>query len=265
MSGESGESGEKTILVDVEEGIGLITLNRPSSLNAVTHEMHGRLAGIWRELEDDDDVGVVILTGAGRGFCSGADLKAPTPDYARVLEMMEFGRRRTHELLDFGKPVISAINGPAVGLGCALALTADISIAAEDAVINDGHIGVGVAAGDHAVLVWPQLVGMARAKYLLFTGRGVTGKEAAEMGLVSLSVPGERVLETAKEVARDVLAQSATAVRWTKAALNHQLRSHLPAHELSTAYEMLGLLGTDAHRARDDFRSGEAPSASSSL
>lgn len=247
-------TSDDTILVDVEGRVALVTLNRPETLNAVTHAMHERLAVLWRELENNDEVGAIVVTGAGRGFCSGADLKAPTPDFDRVIEMMEFGRRRTRELLDLSKPVISAINGPAVGLGCALALTADISIAAEDAILNDGHIGVGVAAGDHAVLVWPERLGMARTKYLLFTGRGLTGREAAEAGLVSLAVPKEDVLDTAMETAREVLAQVGSAVRWTKVALNHRLRADLAAHELSTAYEMLGMLGKEAHRARDYFR-----------
>ena len=150
-------------------------------------------------------------------------------------------------MLDCEKPIVSAINGTAVGAGLAVALMADISIIAEDARLTDGHLRIGVAAGDHAAIIWPLLCGMAKAKYYLLTADFIDGREAERIGLVSRCVPANEVLDTALEVAGRLARGPQHAARWTKRTLNHWLRSAIPAFDASVAYEMLTFLGADVH------------------
>jgi len=145
------------------------------------------------------------------------------------------------------RPIVSAINGTAVGAGLAVALMADISVIAEDARLTDGHLRLGVVAGDHAAIVWPLLCGMAKAKYYLLTADFIDGREAERIGLVSRCVPGERVLEESLEIAGRIATGPQHAARWTKRTLNHWLRAAIPAFDASVAYEMLSFLGADVH------------------
>ena len=138
-------------------GVVLITLNRPQVLNAMTYTMHGELARIWDDVDRDPETRVAVVTGAGRAFCSGNDLRNPDPDYDGVRESMKDALLIVRGMIECEKPIISAINGVAVGAGLAVALLADVSVAAEDAKLIDGHAKVGVAAGDHACLLWPLL------------------------------------------------------------------------------------------------------------
>jgi len=143
-------------------------------------------------------------------------------------------------LINCSKPVISAIRGNAVGAGLAVALLADVSIAAADARILDGHTRLGVAAGDHAVIIWPLLCGLAKARYHLLTNQPLSGLEAERIGLVALCVPDDQVIPKAFEVARTLAAGSATAMSWTKHALNNWLRLAGPSFDTSLALEFLG-------------------------
>ena len=151
-------------------------------------------------------------------------------------------------MIDCDTPIISAINGVAVGAGLAVALMADISIIDEDARFTDGHIRLGVGAGDHAVAIWPLLCGMAKAKYYLMTSDFIDGREAERIGLVSKAVPPADVLPTALRIAEQLARGPRDATRLTKRALNHWLRQALPNFEASLAYEMLNFLGADAAR-----------------
>jgi enoyl-CoA hydratase len=145
-----------------------------------------------------------------------------------------------YNLVNCSKPVVSAIRGSAVGAGLAIALLADVSIAATDARILDGHTRLGVAAGDHAVIIWPLLCGLAKARYYLLTNKPLSGAEAERIGLVALCVPDDQVLASAHEVARTLASGSATAVSWTKHALNNWLRLAGPSFDTSLALEFLG-------------------------
>ena len=146
-----------------------------------------------------------------------------------------------HNMINLDKPVVSAINGVAVGAGLAVALLADISIASEDARITDGHIRLGVAAGDHATVIWPLLCGMAKAKYYLLTCDFLDGLEAERIGLVSKAVPADQLMSTAMEVARKLAAGPQPAIRWTKRALNQWLRqAAINSFDYSLAMEMMG-------------------------
>jgi enoyl-CoA hydratase len=231
-----------------EHGVLLITIDRPERMNATNERLHTELAGVWRDVADDEQTRVAVVTGAGRAFSAGGDLEMiqkMAGDYRRVAAMASEAAGLVTNMLDCEKPIVSAINGTAVGAGLAVALMADISIIAEDARLTDGHLRLGVVAGDHAAILWPLLCGMAKAKYYLLTADFLDGREAERIGLVSRCVPAEQVLETALEVADRIAAGPQDAARWTKRTLNHWLRQAIPAFDASVAYEMLSFLGDD--------------------
>jgi enoyl-CoA hydratase len=248
-----------------DHGVLIVTINRPDRMNALTLPMFDELADVWGDIGRDRNTNVVVLTGAGRGFCAGMDVREPDPTAEQTLNLMESERKRLNNLLALDKPVISAINGAAVGYGLSAALLADISVAADDAILSDGHTKVGVVAGDHAALVWPLLVGMAKTKYYILTSRRLDGKEAERIGLVSLSVPKEQVLDVALDIADELARGSQQAIRWTKRSLNAGwITNAIPQHELSTALEMLNFFSPDYAEARQAFREGRAPDFPSS-
>lgn len=230
------------------EGVLMVLLDRPEQLNATDAVMHAELSKVWRDVADDSASRVVVLAGRGRAFCAGGDLDLiarQVGDFALVVQTMEEAAAIVRGILDCPKPVVSAVHGTAYGAGLALALLADVSVVAEDAKLSDGHVRLGLAAGDHAVLLWPLLCGMAKAKYHLLTGAPLDGREAERIGLVSRCVPEEQVLPEALAVAERLAAASPTAVRWTRSTLNHWYRAAMPAFEASLALEMLGFFGPD--------------------
>ncbi|WP_456695521.1 enoyl-CoA hydratase/isomerase family protein [Aeromicrobium sp. P5_D10] len=256
----------KEILIERKpNGVLLITLNRPEQLNSLTMPMFDYMTEIWVDVDRDPETKVAVITGAGRGFCTGMDVRQPDPTLDEAIALMEGERRRILNLLNMDKPLISAINGPAVGWGLSMGLLADISVAADDALLRDGHTRVGVVAGDHSSLIWPLLVGMAKAKYYQLTSASLTGAEAERIGLVSLVAPKETVLERALEIADDLAQGSQQAIRWTKRSLNSGwLTNALPQQELSAALETLGFASADYLEARQAFRErrpAEFPSA----
>src|SRR5919108_6634432 len=196
-------------------------------LSITTARMHGEMARIWVDIDRDPETRVAILRGAGRGFSAGGDLsmvEEMTRDFAVRARVWREARDLVYNLINCSKMVVSAMHGPAVGAGLVAGLLADVSIAARDARIIDGHTKLGVAAGDHAAIVWPLLCGMAKAKYHLLTCEPVSGEEAERIGLVSLCVDPESVHDTARSVAAKLAAGSQSAIRWTKYALNNWLR-----------------------------------------
>ena len=230
-------------------GVALVTLNRPDVLNATNARLHWELTKVWDVLNDDAGVRVIVVTGAGgRAFSAGGDLAwiaetAGNPQ--KVAGTMKEAGDIVFKMLACEKPIISAINGVAVGAGLAVALMADISIMAEEARITDGHVRLGVSAGDHSVILWPLLCGMAKAKYYLMTAEFVDGKEAERIGLVSLCVPRAQLMDKALATADRLATGSQTAIRLTKRSLNNWLRHLQPAFDASLAMEMLCFLGDD--------------------
>ncbi|MEU1181944.1 enoyl-CoA hydratase/isomerase family protein [Streptomyces sp. NPDC005820] len=228
-----------------QNGVLLITINRPEVYNATNARLHLELAEIWRTVAKDEATKAVVITGAGKAFSAGGDLTMVTSnldDITGVLRTGEEARSIVYNLLDLDKPVVSAINGVAVGAGLAVALTADISIMADTARFTDGHTRLGVASGDHAVMLWPLLCGMAKAKYYLLTSDFIDGTEAERIGLVSKCVPHAEVLDRALQVADRLAAGSQPSLRWTKRALNHWYKSAAPAFELSVVMEMFNFV-----------------------
>ena len=210
--------------------------------------MHRDLADVWTAVDRDPETNVVLVTGAGKAFSAGGDLDLVTDmdaDFAVRIRVLREARDLVYNVINCAKPVVSAIEGPAVGAGLVVGLLADVSIAARDARIMDGHTRLGVAAGDHAAIVWPLLCGMAKAKYHLLTCEPVAGEEAERIGLVSLCVEPDELHETARTVARRLAGGSQSAMRWTKYALNNWLRVAGPIFDASLGLEFLGFSGPD--------------------
>ncbi len=231
-----------------DDGILLITINRPEVLNATNNRLHWELSRVWKDVDEDPDTRVVVVTGKGRAFSAGGDLEMidrMKGSGANIGQAWREAGDIVYNMINLYKPIVSAINGVAVGAGLAVALMADVSIAAENMRITDGHIRLGVAAGDHSVIIWPLLCGMARAKYYLLTADFIEGKEAERIGLVSLCVPAEKLMDKAFEVAGKLARGPQQAVRFTKRALNNWLRMFGPAFDASLALEMLGFFSDD--------------------
>ena len=239
---------ERLVFERHDPGILLITLNRPDKYNAADEAMHAEMARVWADVAADSDTRVAVVTGAGRAFSAGGDLdmvERLAGSYERVSNMLSEITQMVHGMADCEKPIVSAINGVAVGAGLAVALMADISVCADDARLGDGHTRLGVAAGDHAAIVWPLLAGMAKARYYLLTGEMITGAEADRIGLVSMAVPRGEVLERAMQIAGQLAVGPQTAIRWTKRAVNHWVRQAGAIFEQSAAMEMLSFMGPD--------------------
>ena len=261
-------SSYQSLLVEKNDGIALLTMNRPEAYNATDFQLHNELGRIWPDLGNDPEVKVAVITGNGRAFSAGGDfemLEKTFGDPEIIASQMQEASNTVYNMINLDKPVISAINGVAVGAGLAVALLADISIASERARITDGHTRLGVAAGDHAAVIWPLLCGMAKAKYYLLTCDFIDGKEAERIGLVSMAVPHEELMPTAMKVAERLATGPQTAIRYTKRALNQWLRmAGHTAFDYSLALEMIGFFGSDAREglaALQEKRSPEFPSA----
>jgi enoyl-CoA hydratase len=245
-----------------EEHILRITLSAPGKLNAVDDEAHGQLAAIWRAIDRDDETRVVLVRGADGAFSSGGDLDLVEDiarDYGTRRRVFHEARDLVYNIVDCSKLVVSAIEGPCVGAGLAVALLSDVSVAAPSARLVDGHTRLGVAAGDHAVLVWPLLCGMAKAKYHLLLCEPIDGVEAERLGLVSLCVPEEELHDRALEIARRLATGPQAALRHTKLALNNWLRAAGPAFDASLALEFLDMTGPDVREGVAAIREKRPP------
>ncbi len=231
------------------EGVLKITFNNPATYNSVDAETHRQITYIWRDIDDDPTVRTVVVTGAGKAFSAGGDfklIKRIIDDPVMRMATWKEARDLVYNMINCSKIIISAINGPAVGAGLVVALLADVSIAGKSARIVDGHVRLGVVAGDAACIIWPLLCGMAKAKYHLLTGRPVDGEAAERMGLVSMCVADDELQQTALDLATELAEGAQSALRWTKYSLNNWLRQAGPIFDTSTALEMLGFTGNEA-------------------
>ena len=219
-----------------------------AKLSTATARLHGELAAIWLDVDRDPETRVAILRGAGRGFSAGGDLgmvEQITRDFDARARVWREARDLVYNIINCSKMVVSAMHGPAVGAGLVAGLLSDVSIAARNARIIDGHTRLGVAAGDHAAIVWPLLCGMAKAKYYLLLCEQVSGEEAERIGLVSMCCDEAELQAKALEVARKLAAGAQTALRWTKYSLNNWLRMAGPSFDASLALEFMGFTGPE--------------------
>ncbi|MFT3852992.1 MAG: enoyl-CoA hydratase/isomerase family protein [Ilumatobacteraceae bacterium] len=242
---------------DAEGVVELVFDNPP--MNAISERAHADLADVWLEFDRDDRVRCVLLRGEGRAFSAGGSfelVEALTESFEERTRVMREARALVYNVLSCSKPIVSAMHGPAVGAGLVAGMLADVSIVARSANLIDGHTRLGVAAGDHAAICWPLLCGMAKAKYYLMTCRPLSGEEAERIGLVSLCVDDDVLLDTAREVAGELAAGAAGAISWTKMSLNNWYRQAGPVFDASLAWEFFGFGGPEvveglaSHRER---------------
>jgi enoyl-CoA hydratase len=235
-----------------------VTFNRPETLNAFDNELHGDFERFVQEVARDDATHVIVLSGAGKAFSAGGDIghmqtliDQPTGIYAEI----GAGKRLITAFLDIPQPIIAKINGAAIGLGATIALFCDISFAAEHAKIADPHVKVGFVAGDGGAVIWPQLIGYARAKQYLFTGDAITGAEAAKIGLVNFSLPPAELDVEVDAFAQRLAKGARRALQWTKATVNVGLKQVAASVlEAGAAYEMLSNQTRDHAEAVAAFR-----------
>ena len=243
----------ETLALSRKDRLLTITLNRPDQLNAVNLRLHEELAEVFSWATADPHSDVVLLTGAGRAFSAGGDIDhilSFVRDPNLFDEEVRLAKRSVFSMLELDKPLICKMNGPAVGLGATLALFCDIIFAAENAKIGDPHVLVGLVAGDGGAVIWPQRIGLARAKEFLLTGDLLTAPKAAEIGLINHALPLAE-LDAAVDACCDKLLNGATkAIRSTKVLLNMELKR--VAHSLmdtGLAYEALSIRSADHHEA----------------
>jgi len=250
--------------VDIAERVATITINRPDSLNAVNNAVHHELEQIWVDVRADQDVNAIILTGAGRAFCAGDDVKGMAAGSlagatgkkgkGRGPIAAANGRRLVENMLDVEQPIIGAINGDAVGLGATLALLCDITIVSEKARLADTHVKVGIVAGDGGAVIWPLLIGPHRAKEFLMRGNFINGAEAGRIGMVNYAVAPEQVMTKAREMAQELADGPTWAIRWSKLAVNKWLKQQANLiMDASLAYEMMTFNTKDHQEAVKAF------------
>ncbi|MGY4313591.1 enoyl-CoA hydratase/isomerase family protein [Bradyrhizobium sp. JR3.5] len=217
-------------------------------MNSADDKMHGELGMVWRDIDSDPGVSVVILTGAGRAFSAGGDfamMERIIDDHDTRIRNWKEARDIVYNVINCSKPIVSAIRGAAVGAGLACGLLADVSIATKTARIIDGHTKLGLAAGDHAAIVWPLLCGMAKAKFYLLLCDQLLGEEAERIGVVSMCCEDDELDAKAIEIAGRLAAGPPSAIRWTKYALNNWLRQAGPTFDASLALEFMGFTGPE--------------------
>jgi len=219
-----------TILYDLADGVATITLNRPDALNATNDQLYRELSGLLRQIDKNDEVGCVVLTGAGRGFCAGADVKSMNPD------MPTLARRKRHRwiladvlkpLIELEKPVIAAVNGHAVGAGFNIALAADILIASESAVFSQIFAKLALVPDLGGLYLLTRVLGLNKAKELCFTAKKISAVEAQALGIVNHVVAPDQLMVEALRMAREIAAGPATSLAMIKSLLNRSSTSTL--------------------------------------
>src|SRR5579875_859509 len=217
-------------------------------MNTADAVLHAELAEIWRDLDRDPEVNAAVITGAGRVFSAGGDfgmIRQAIDNFDERTRQWREARDIVYNLINCGKPVVSAKRGVAVGAGLVCGLLSDVSSATKDCRIIDGHTRLGVAAGDHAAIIWPLLCGLAKSKYYLLLCEQVLGAEAERIGLISLAVEDHELDAKAVEIAARLAAGAQSAIRWTKYALNNWLRAMGPTFDASLALEFMGFAGPE--------------------
>jgi enoyl-CoA hydratase len=255
--------GYETVEYEKEGRLGIIKLNRPHALNALSRELWRDIEAGLREAAADEDVGTMVITGEGRAFCAGADLKEERVEGASHMDFRRgimVAQNITRIIRETDKPVIAAVNGYALGGGCEIALACDIIIASEEAIFGFPETGVGLFLTGGSTHLLPRLVGLAKAKELVFTGDFVDANEALRIGLVNRVVAADALMNEARETAEKVLSKSAASIALAKWGLNAGAESSLNA---ALAYETEAVVSTmlsrdsvEAARAFAERKSG---------
>jgi enoyl-CoA hydratase len=262
-------SGYERLIFDYPaDGVLRIHINRPERNNAMDERLHSEFSQVFRAVNTDSSCRAVVVTGKGRAFSAGGDFEMVEDtlgNYRTVARLFREAADIVYDITNCSKPVVSAINGVAVGAGLAVARMADISIIAENARFTDGHLRLGVAAGDHAAIIWPLLCGLAKARYYLLTSEFIDGREAERIGLVSKCVPDDKLMPTALEIAEQLANGPTAAIAATKRTLNHWVRAAAPIFESSLALEMLDFFSPDAQEGLAAMKEKRPPTFPSTL
>ena len=268
----SDRYGLSTIATELHDGVLVVTLNRPERRNSLDEVMHRELRSLYESIVADEEPNAVVLTGAGKYFCVGADFSTMQanvsyPDGHPGLLIDSVGMARN--ILAVRIPMIAAINGDAIGIGATISLFCDIVYMAEHARIADPHVRAGMVSGDGGAVLWPILMGPNRAKEYLMTGELVSAPDAERLGLVNHVVPAESLMEEAMAMARRLADGPAIAIRLNKRLVNKDLEERVARlYDLSVAFEAISIETTDHREAvasflekRDpQFRSGKLSS-----
>lgn len=256
-------SGYKYIKFEKSGRTMTMTFNKPDVLNAMTAEMHEETSRVFYDLGMDHSIDIVVITGEGRAFSAGGDIAGMREMYDKP-EMFEVSimeaKKIVFGLLDCEKVLICKMNGDAVGLGATIGLFCDIIIAADHARLGDPHVSVGLAAGDGGAVIWPQLIGYARAKEYLLTGDLIKAPKAAEMGLINYAVPADELDAKVDEFTKKIGSGAMKSIKWTKVAVNIGLKQL--AHSMMDtcmAYEALSNRTGDHLEAINAFEERRKP------
>jgi enoyl-CoA hydratase len=239
--------------VSADGPVRIVRINRPAELNAINGPLHRAFAQVWRQLAADTEARAVVLTGEGRAFSAGGDLGWITSfldDPVAREESLREGAEIIEEVLRFPRPVVAAVNGPAVGLGCSIAVLCDVLLISETAYLADPHVAVGLVAGDGGAAFWPLLTPLLRSRVYLFTGDRIPAATAVELGLATKAVPPDELLPAALQLAHRFAGQPREAIRGTKRVLNMHLAGAL-AGPLQSGFAAESVsMQTPEHRAR---------------
>ncbi len=240
-----------------------VCINRPEAKNAVNPQLHEEFSRIFHDIDRDRETDVVILSSKGGAFCAGGDipwLQSLHGDPVTTALTIQNDRKIQNSMLDLEKPIIAKVVGPAVGLGCSLALFCDFIYATPDARFADPHVAVGLVAGDGGALIWPQLVGYARAKRYLLTGDPISGADAAAIGLITEAVPADQLDETVQNMADRMANGALHSIKWTKSSINAGLKVIANAViDRAAAFENVTMLLQDHGIALEAFKNRERP------
>jgi enoyl-CoA hydratase len=246
------------LLVEHHGPVALVTLNKPQILNAFVDELHQGMREIWGHLAADRSVRAAVLTGAGRAFSAGGHIPNFILDYEdpqRRRESLRGARRLLDAMAEFPKPLIGAVNGPAIGLGCSVAVSCDVIFIAQGAFMSDPHVSVGLVAGDGGAVTWPLLMSILKAKYYLLTGDRIPAADCVELGLANFAVPDDQVVARALELAQRLARQPQQALEETKRAINLHVQAAIQrVAPFAFAAESESFSTDDLRRSIDDFK-----------
>jgi enoyl-CoA hydratase len=221
------EQFHPALLVERKETILILTMNKPEQLNSMSDDLHHAIGAVWQEIAADEEVRVIVLTGAGRAFSTGGHManfiRNSHDPVARRRDIRQ-AERLANAMIDCEVPIVAAVNGPAVGLGCSLAMMSDLVLIADDAFLADTHVNVGLVAGDGGAVTWPLMMSLMRAKEYLYLGDRIPATEAVNLGLANRVVPKEKLMDEAMALAGRLAGQPQQALRDTKRSLNIHLR-----------------------------------------
>jgi enoyl-CoA hydratase len=249
--------------IEQEGSILTVTINRPETRNAINPGLHEEFSRIFTDIDADESVDVVILSGSGGAFCAGGDLNWLLEMHGNVAATalgIKRDRKIQNTLLDLEKPIIAKVDGPAIGLGCSLALYCDFVFASERSVFADPHVSIGLVAGDGGAVMWPQLIGYARARRYLLTGESIPAGEAAAIGLITGVLPEAELDEKVAKLAAKLAKGATHSIKYTKAAINAGLKVNANAViDRAAAFENVTQLLDDHRIALEAFQRREKP------